>query len=512
MSRSLPSRDFILREAVTVPDLDREPARANPQSWIAVYLPNLAFDVFASAAADEPAVVVEPSHGQVHVVAVNRFARRCGIAPGAKLNSAFALAASLRVFERSIRREQASLESLSAWAQSLTSTVSLSPPDTVLLEVAGSVRLFGGLAAIKHKLDEELTRRRWARRLCAAPTATAAVWLARGALEDVESLATLPGRLGSLPIRATRWPLEVQALLRDLGLRTIADCLRLPRDGFARRVGLQYLHDLDRALARRFDLREPFVPHERWSTKRELYHETSDSAVFMAAVEDMLDALTVELRRRQAEVRTLSIAFEHVRREPTLESFDWAEPTHERNRLLSLLRDRLERIVLPAPSIALRITTGFLLPLQPKSDDLFDPLPAETLAHVLLERLRGRLGADAVHGIVPVAEHRPEFAWSRSDARAAAAPPRADGPLSPWARQRPLWLLPIPLPLASAEAHRYYRGSVELGSNAERIESGWWDGRDACRDYYAASSSGGERLWIYRDRHSLDWYLHGLFG
>jgi protein ImuB len=512
MSRSPPSHNLALREAVTVPDLDREPARANSPSWIAVYLPNLAFDVFASAVADEPAVVVEPLHGQVYVVAVNRFARRCGIEPGAKLNSAFALAASLRVFERSIRREQASLESLSGWAQRLTSTVSLSPPDTVLLEAAGSVRLFGSLATIEHKLVEELARRRWAGRLCAAPTATAALWLARGAVEDVESLATLSGKLGSLPIRVTRWPRVVQALLRDLGVRTIADCLRLPRDGFARRVGLEYLHDLDRALARRFDLREPFVSHERWSTKRELYHETSDAAVFMAAVEDMLDALAVELRRRQAEVRSLRIAFEHVRGEPTFESFDWAEPTHERGRLLSLVRDRLERIVLSAPAIALRVTTGFLWPLQAKADDLFEPLPVETLSQVLLERLRGRLGADAVHGIVPVAEHRPEFAWSRSDARATAASRRVDGPLSSWARQRPLWLLRVPLPLASTEARRYYRGSLEIGSSAERIESGWWDGRDACRDYYAASSSGGERLWIYRDRRSLDWYLHGLFG
>jgi protein ImuB len=301
-------------------------------------------------------------------------------------------------------------------------------------------------------------------------------------------------------------------LLRDLGVRTIADCLRLPRDGFARRVGLEYLHDLDRALARRFDLREAFVPHEHWSARRELYQETSDAAVFVAAVEDILDDLTVELRRRQAEVRSLRIGFEHVRREPTFESFDWAEPTHERDRLLSLLRDRLERIALPAPAIALRVTTGFLLSLQPKAGDLFDKAPVETLSHVLLERLRGRLGADAVHGIVAVAEHRPEFAWSRSEARSAAASLCADGPLSPWARQRPLWLLPVPLPLSSAEAHRYYRGSVERDSSAECIESGWWDGRDACRDYYAAVSSCGERLWIYRDRRSLDWYLHGLFG
>ncbi len=306
MSRSLPSRDFALREAVHRPE-PRARARGCESPVV---------DRRVSAESGFRRIREQGgggARGGRRAVARPSLRRRgqwirapLRIVPGIKLNSAFALAASLRVFERSIRRERASLESLSAWAQRLTSTVSLSPPDTVLLEVAGSVRLFGSLAAIKHKLDEELARRRWARRLCAAPTATAALWLARGAVEDVESLATLSGKLGSLPIRVTRWPLEIQALLRDLGLRTIADCLRLPRDGFARRVGLQYLHDLDRALARRFDLRESFVPHERWSTKRELYHETSDAAVFMAAVEDVLDALTVELRRRQAEVRSLA--------------------------------------------------------------------------------------------------------------------------------------------------------------------------------------------------------------
>jgi protein ImuB len=46
----------------------------------------------------------------------------------------------------------------------------------------------------------------------------------------------------------------------------------------------------------------------------------------------------------------------------------------------------------------------------------------------------------------------------------------------------------------------------------ERIESGWWDGEDIARDYYAAAAETGERLWIYRDRSSRDWYLHGIFG
>src|SRR5215468_7578570 len=175
MPRPLQSRDLVAREAVTVPSPDRTLALAKPQSWLAVCLPNLALDVFGGAEADGPAAVVEPLHGQVIVVAANRHARRCGVVPGVKLNSAFALAASLRVFERSPRRERLALESLAAWAQALTSTVCIEQPETVLLEVAGSFRFFGGLATIKHKLCEEVARRRWTSRLSVAPTAVAAL-------------------------------------------------------------------------------------------------------------------------------------------------------------------------------------------------------------------------------------------------------------------------------------------------------------------------------------------------
>jgi protein ImuB len=73
-------------------------------------------------------------------------------------------------------------------------------------------------------------------------------------------------------------------------------------------------------------------------------------------------------------------------------------------------------------------------------------------------------------------------------------------------------LLPTPLPLSCSEACRYYEGTVELGTSPERIESGWWDERDVGRDYYTAVSSGGQRLWVFRDRRDLGWYLHGLFG
>src|SRR5882672_1944023 len=507
MPRSLPYLDLFTRETTASPPSEPKRERRKPQLWIALCLPNLPFESLANAASNDPAAVVEQRQGQVRVVAVNAYARRCGIEPGSKLSAARALAASLEVYERSESLERASLESLAGWSQSLTPTVSIAAPESVLLEVSGSLKLFRDLAAIKTRLAAEVHRRRFAARLCAAPTGTAALWLARAAAADVPDMSELPGKLGALPISVAYWPDAVQTMLRDLGIRTLGECLRLPRDGFARRAGESCLRELDLALGRRVDLRRELAVPERWRAICDLQEETADCAFFMQALERLLDRLTADLRRRQAQVRTLRVTFRHLRRPPTSEDFDLACPAHERERLANLLRDRIERIVLPAPVIAIALSTGSFEALRLDETDLFVKTSATTAARALLERPRGRFGAASIHGMGLTPEHRPERAWTKVDSFDGAA-----GAGEPSRHARPLWLLLDPVPLASPEARRYYGGRVHLSSGPERIESGWWDQQDVGRDYYVAVSSEGQRLWVYRHRERRDWHLHGLFG
>ena len=45
----------------------------------------------------------------------------------------------------------------------------------------------------------------------------------------------------------------------------------------------------------------------------------------------------------------------------------------------------------------------------------------------------------------------------------------------------------------------------------ERIETGWWRTEDVERDYYRAEWEDGTHVWIYRDRRSGRWFLHGFF-
>ena len=79
---------------------------------------------------------------------------------------------------------------------------------------------------------------------------------------------------------------------------------------------------------------------------------------------------------------------------------------------------------------------------------------------------------------------------------------------------RPLWMLAEPQPLVERGGLPCQDGhALRLARGPERIETGWWDGRDVRRDYYVATGRGGVRLWIYRQRdRDGGWWLHGVFG
>ena len=45
----------------------------------------------------------------------------------------------------------------------------------------------------------------------------------------------------------------------------------------------------------------------------------------------------------------------------------------------------------------------------------------------------------------------------------------------------------------------------------ERIATGWWRARDVQRDYYRAEWEEGTQVWVYRERRTGRWFLHGFF-
>jgi protein ImuB len=444
-------------------------------------------------------------------------ASAAGIVRGMALNSALALLPEVRVLAREVAREQALLEAVATCALDFTPRVSLEPPDGVLLEVRGSLRLLGGARRLCDRLRERLRSLGVESRLALTPTPLASLWFARAGEEVVlRRRDELAGRLAALPLDCTRWPEKSLRSLDTMGVRTLGDCLRLPRDGFARRFAPEMLRALDRATGRTADPRRAFVRQERFTAHRDLEPELADAKQLCRAAGPLLAQLCAFLQSRGQGVQALELRLAHREAPATRIRLRFVQPVRQLARIMELLRERLERLELPAAVRALRVRSGPLVEAPGQSAELFALERCQVRSPQLIERLRARLGDDAVHGVCLVQEHRPECAWKIGDIYPFHRPSKVsdgvDGENGEWRRCRPLWLLAEPRPLAGRDPPRY-EGALEFEEGPERIESGWWDGRDVQRDYYVARSTTGMRLWIFRERRAEGrWFLHGVFG
>jgi protein ImuB len=332
----------------------------------------------------------------------------------------------------------------------------------------------------------------------------------------VRSHAQLTGQLAALPLSVLRWPQPVVERLQRTGVRTVGAALRLPRAGFARRFGAAQLATLDALTSSARAVRRLFRPRERFRRRRELTCELSSHEWLMNAFVPMLEELEHFLRARGSGVMQLECRLLHRQAQATRCLLNLAAPACAAAQLAALLRVQLEALPLPEPVRALELRAATLLPRAGQARSLWQPGEhggsAGAEAHELLERLQARLGEGAVHGLALLDGHRPECTWT-----VGAPPPLATrGPLcgsTVPAGPRPLWLLKEPQPLAVRDGLPQRRGPLDLVSEPERIESGWWDGGDVARDYYTACDPHGVRLWVFRERgRPHGWFLHGFFG
>ncbi len=521
----------ILREAAPTPSVATTPARLDPAQrslafvakptrrlWLCIYLPVLPLQALSDKNDREAEAVFEDEKGLRRILLADKKARAAGINSGLAVNAALALLPTLCLKERSPQREQQALQALAAWALQFTSFVCIEVPNILLLEIAGSLRLFGGLAPLKQQIATGLDERGFSALLSIAPTPLSSTWLAKaGRRVCILQQADLTGALSKLPIRCLGWPDSVNESLNGMGITHVGDALRLPREGFARRFGTGRLAELDRALGRLPDPRQSYRAPERFCSEYELSEEESASDLLLNVCQELLIELERFLLMRQLSVQRVLFSFFHLKEPATHLILGCIQAGRSVEHWFELLKIKFDRIELPAPVIAVRLRGGQSQSLTARTGRLtFNDAgrrQGEPIAH-LVERISARIGDESIHGVTTVAEHRPQYAWSPKDL--AEAPHCAAVP-SYWCEEsrvlrRPLWMLPEPRPLPVEQDAPRYQGALRLLDRPERLETGWWDGDSIARDYYIAVNPAGIHVWVYQDRRSASWYLHGIFG
>jgi protein ImuB len=437
----------------------------------------------------------------------NREALACGVKSRMAISAAYALCATLDVRQRNVAAEQEALASIAESARQFTSLVSLAPPDSILLEVTGSLTLFKGHKNLLAQLKQELKELGYEARIAAAPTPFGATLLARNGFEEpVIDPHQLHSRLASLPVETLCLDADLLKKFENLGLRCIGDCLRLPRDGLARRFGPQLLLTFDKILGKVPDPRQPFIPSTRFKSHLLLPAQVDSSESLLFAIHRLLLELTAFLQARDGGIQELSLVMTHCKGPATQTNLKLVAPSRDTNHLQELFRVQLERLTLIQPVEEITLYSGDVLPLLEQNQDLF--INRDTLhesGSKLIEQLRARLGTGAVCGIRMSMDHRPEQSW-------CICAPGESGEFG-MAGLRPVWLLPKPRSLKIICGHPWLQGPLKLQAGPERIESGWWDEGDIMRDYFVAKDPKGSQFWIFQERRKPNrWFLHGLFA
>lgn len=430
--------------------------------WIALYLPQWPLEALGSPA---PQGVPQGIEEGGHLVCLCPAAREAGIHAGMSVAAAQARMPHIQVRARQPDQEAKALRTLALAALRFSPHLCLKP-DGFLIEVQGSLRLFGGPLNLWRQLVHTVDTFKVSTHFAAAPYPEAAWLLARvrgpqrrqflahrgrvassfPALGVAQSRQPQPVRqaLDTLPVvgvlQAWEAPEAAQQLLTGLGLATLGEWRALPRAGLQRRMGAELLLRLDRAYGAVPDPRSFWAPPPAFDERLELPERTHDADLITQALGHLLQALEgwLAVHGQLAQVMALHFLHEARRREAlpdTVHTLRLAAPDRQAAALQRLWDERLKRHPLTAPVVALRLVLQAAV--VPQTSDVQQPLAAPQEPHAasstavptlspgfasedpveirralawLLDRLQSRLGAQAVQGLRCEDDHRPERA------------------------------------------------------------------------------------------------------
>lgn len=470
--------------------------------WACISLPQLALDAVLRRLPDPraPLALVEGPAQLRTLHAVNAAAAEAGLHAGMRLTAAHALLRDFAMVEHEPLAEARWQRFLAAWAYRHSSLVSAQWPGCIVLEVRSSFRLLGPWPVIQARLRAELEALGFSHRIALAPTPRAARVFA--GLRDGLALphpGAMADMLDRVPVRRAHLPDDAGTRLQRMGVRDLRALRALPGDALRRRFGKPLLEHLARLYGKADDPLALYAPPDHFDARVELGYEVESHLPLLFPLRRLTGDLATYLSVRDGGVQRFVLRLEHEQGHHDVE-VGLLAPEREPAMLFELARTRLERVQLQGPVVGMRLLARELPPFVPASRDLFDVRNQQQLPWPQLrERLRARLGDASVYRLAPGDDPRPERAWQRvqgDQARIAQAPERAP---------RPAWLLEKPVPLRDAR--------LRIVSGPERLESGWWDGDDARRDYYVIETSRGQRAWAFAPvGEQGGWMLQGWFA
>ena len=481
--------------------------------WLCLYFPLLPVEVFRRHD-NSPVVVLN----RQRVSFLNQPARDIGIMQGSSMSTTYTISDHVVSFERDENKELKRLEHLAQWAYQFTPSVSLTPPQSLLLEIGGCLKLFQGLANLKQTISDRLTALGYTVAMGVNRTPLAALCYAAAALDD--NTGDVRQSLARVPVQQLHIEDAIIEKLHQMGISRCQQLFALPVDGLNRRFGVFFTDYLARLTGVRPDPRKFVTDEPVFASEVTFLSDVSDLNSLMFPIKRLLGELHDFLRSRQLQVNQFTLRLTHRSHAAQQLTITLANPDNDPNMFLILTQLKLDGIKHMPEVDNISLHAANFLEAEGPSGDLFHGTrfqqkdgrthskAEEARAVRLLNMMTARLGRDACFGLSLANDHRPELAWKPVSLQTR------DYWTTDVSRDnaRPAYLLSKPSTLKTKDNRPYLSGELTLLQGPERIDFGWWDHKEINRDYYVARHQSGALYWVYHQVANNQWYLHGIFS
>jgi len=463
---------------------------------------------------DDPVVVIEDERPQARILWANRPARLARIRRGHRFQEAEALVARLHAaVVPAVDLDAAHTDLLRVLLQFSPAIEPGAEPGVFFVDANGLHELFTGLEAWAEALHRALTSRGFVASVVVgfvrfttfAIARSRRGWLLLRASDEERQLAF------AVPFAGLAVSPQLRERMHDLGVRTLGEFAALPVRGLGR-LGKEAKALHARVTAPWTPLEAVMVP-EPVRFGRDFEMPEADLERFLAVFTEELQNVVPVLTARREAITAVRLSLRLERAPVRDERLATAAPTLDTVQVLELLRLRLaaqqlagavEGFTVELESVVVAARQLELLAAARRRD------PAA--AARAFARLQASFGPEVVTRARLVDAHLPERRFVYEAIRGAA--PRSTSRKSPPARP-PLArvLLPTPAPLGTMPVHEPEAwlgeyGAVQRAHGPYRTSSGWWRERIE-RDYFFLETDRGAVLWVFHDRRSRRWYLHG---
>lgn len=495
-------------------------------------------DIAQDSSITTPIIIVDGQYNRV--VQANKAAIDCGVCLGFGLGRAISLSNQMQVHNYNSKLTQKLLQQITQSAYSVIADIAPMPPQGLLLRLSPMFALYGDLNGTAEKLKHWLNNLQLTYRGACALNPIAAQVIAQSlpinTLRISDDPHVIHDWLSNTSINYLDVADKIIEQLRAIGVHDIGQLVSLPAAQLSTRFDSEFLSYLNKLKGDVPALIDFYLPQTPFHYYCELHYELHTTTRLAPILQKVLAELSRYLRSRDKLALSVALTL-HLREKANLKqpllsfTISSAQGEQSASTWLNLISLQLERVELPAPTIAISLDCCDVIANRTISDDILSQAShnasRKRLSKAqLISLLHAKLGSEHVIAPSHHNSHLPEVINglntrvingitainglnTTSQTKASVenqltAPAQDNGQINDKLRAglRPSYLLEKPQPLTMP---------VSIFHGPERLSGHWWQKHTITRDYYIARNEQLQWCWVFQIP-AGQWFLHGYFG